>query len=145
MVTLSIIGNISARVNLATSQVFTCCTIILHFAFLTRIMFGPFSYFGVVTYHYAIRAYSVCFITMLTFSRVLKTIFILDFNRIAVVPEQKVMICMGCITFIFTLAYLLQEAVVRRIRGLDHFGRWYMSLYLGKVVCLNGILSYYKK
>ena len=108
-------------------------------------MFGPFTNLGVVAYHYGMRATSVSFITMLTFSRILKTLFILDFHRMATVPEEKVIICMGLVTFICTLAYLLQEAVVRRIRGLDHFSRWSISIYLGKVVCLNGslILLYY--
>jgi hypothetical protein len=139
MVTLSLNDNISAQVNLATSQVTSSCTLMIYFAFLLRIVFGPFTYFEVVTFHYAMRATSVSFITMLTFSRVLKTIFILDFHRIAVVPDRKVMIFMGWVTLICTSAYLLQEAVVRRIRGLDHFSRWSISIYLGKV-CLYGIV-----
>ena len=98
-----------------------------------RIMFGPFTYNGVVVYHYAIRVSIVSLLTMLTFNRVLKTLFILDFQRMSAVPEQKVMICMGLVTTIFTLAHLGEEAVTRRILGLDHFGRWYLSIYLGKV------------
>jgi hypothetical protein len=72
---------------------------------------------------------------MLSFNRVVKTLFILDFQRMASVYEEKVMICMGVFTSILTVAYVVQEAVVRRNRGLNHFASWYLSIYLGKVVC----------
>ena len=105
-----------------------------HFAFLWRIIFGPFTYYGIVTYHYGTRLISVSFITMLTFNRVLKAFFILDFQRISLIPENRVMSSLCFVTVICSLIYLLQETIVREIRGLNHFGRWSLSIYLGKVV-----------
>ena len=105
----------------------------IYLTLLIRIMFGPFTYNGLVVHHYAFRVSSVSLLTMLTFNRVLKTLFILDFQRMSAVPEQKVMICMGLVTSICTLAHLVEEAVTRRILGLDHFSREYWSIYLGKV------------
>ena len=104
-----------------------------------RVLFGPFHYYGVVFYHYASRATSVSFITMLTFNRVLMTLFIVDFSRMTAVPEKKVLIYMGLVTFIINVAYLLQEAVFRSLRGLEHFSRGSLSFYLGKVVRFYGI------
>ena len=71
---------------------------------------------------------------MLTFNRVLKTLFILDFERMTAVAEKKVMIWMGVVTSIGTLTHLVEEAVTRRIRGLDQFARLCTHVYLGKVV-----------
>ena len=125
---------ISARVNLRTSQIASSCTVILYLAFLFRILFGSFTHSGVVVFHYLTRATSVSFTTMLTFSRVLKTFLILDFHRMSLVPEHSVMICMHFVTVASTLVYLLQEAVVRKTRGLPNYGRWSVSIYLGKVL-----------
>ena len=125
---------ISARVNLATCQVASGFIIILYFAFILRIIFGAFTYYGVVTYHYGTRLTFVSFITMITFNRVLKALFILDFQRISLIPEHRVMSSLCFVTVICSLIYLLQEAIVREIRGLNHFGGWSLSIYLGKVV-----------
>ena len=102
-----------------------------------RILFGPFTYSGVVAWHYSMRASIASFLTMITFNRVVKILFILDFQRMSAVPEQKVMVCMGVVTSICTLAHLGEEAVTRWIRGLDHFPRMYQTLYLGKVLWLD--------
>ena len=107
-----------------------------------RVLFGPIQYYGVVFYHYASRATCVSFITMLTFTRVLMTLFIIDFSRMTALPEKKVLIYMGLVTFIINVAYLLQEAVVRSLRGLEHFSRGSLSFYLGKVVRFYGIWSF---
>ena len=109
-------------------------TLFVYFAFLVRIVFGPFPASGVVAFHYATRLGAVSFLTMLTFSIVLKTLFILDFQRLSLIPEQKVMNCFTAVTVFCSLIYLLQEAAVRHFRGLDHFGRWALNTYLGKVV-----------
>ena len=112
-----------------------------------RIIFGPFTYYGVVTYHYGSRLTFVSFLTMLTFNRVLKALFILDFQRISLIPEHRVMGSLCFVTAICSLIYLLQEAIVREVRGLNHFGRWSLSIYLAKVVfnySIPLINTYYK-
>ena len=108
--------------------------IILYLSLLARIMLGPFPYAGVVAFHYFQRVSMVSFLTMVAFSRVVKTMFILDFQRMLAVPEKGVMTCMGVVTFFCTSAHVVQEALVRRSRGLDHFGRMYFFSYLGQVV-----------
>ena len=75
---------------------------------------------------------------MLTFKTVLKTLFIIDFDRMAEVPEEKVMVWMVVVTSVCTLAHLGEEAILRNIRGLDHYSRQCYNIYLGKVV-LNGL------
>ena len=99
-------------------------------------MLGPFPYAGVVAFHYLERVGMVSFLTMLSFSRVVKTLFILDFQRVSAVQEKMVMTCMGVVTFFCTSAHVVQEALVRRSRGLHHFGRSYFFSYLGQVVFL---------
>ena len=76
----------------------------------------------------------VSFLTMLAFNNIIKTLFIIDFERMAAVPEGSVMVCMGVVTFISNVAHIVHEASVRRTRGLDHFGRTSFNIYLGKVV-----------
>ena len=112
----------------------SCCALFLYSVFLVRIVFGPFTYVGVTVYHYASRFTTVTFVIMLTFNRVLKTLFILDFNRMAAISEQQVLICMALVTSISSLGLLVQEAVTRRILGLDQYGRECTNVYLGKVV-----------
>ena len=126
--------NITAQVNLATCRVMSSCALSLYLPVLLRIFFGPFSYGGVVAYHYTTRVCIVSFLTMITFNKVLKTLFILDFERMTAVSEKKVMIWMGVVTSIGTLTHLVEEAVTRRIRGLDQFARLCTNVYLGKVV-----------
>ena len=134
MITLSISQNVTAKVNLATCQVVSCCTTFLYLGILLRILCGPFAYSGVVAYHYGTRVTMVSFITMLTFKTVLKSLFILDFDRMAAIPEQKVMVFMVLVTFLSNLVHIGEEVVIRNIRGLDHFGRFCFNVYLGKVV-----------
>ena len=112
----------------------SCCAISQYLGVLLRILFGPLSYGGVVAYHYTTRVCIASFFTMITFNIVLKTLFILDFERMTAVSEKKVMIWMGVVTSIGTLTHLVEEAVTRRIRGLDQFARLCTHVYLGKVV-----------
>ena len=69
---------------------------------------------------------------MMTFNRVLRTLFIIDFKRISLVSEERVMKLFGLVTLLTSVMYLLQEAAVRNFRGLNHFGRAF-GVYLGKV------------
>ena len=105
----------------------------LHIGFLLRILLGPFTYAGVVAVHYGSRFTVVSILHMHTFKTGLKTLFIIDFDRMAAVSEKKVMVCMWVFTSICTLAHLAQEAITRNIRGLDHYARWCFNTYLGKV------------
>ena len=125
---------ISAKINLATSHMTTVCTVIIYIALLLRIVFGPFPLYGVVAFHYSLRVANVSFIIMLTFNRIISALFIIDFDRMAAMPDRHVIIYLGAVTFIFTLAHVVQEAVIRRLRGLDHFARMSIFEYLGKVV-----------
>ena len=52
------------------------------------------------------------------------------------IPEKRVLIFMGMITFLCTSGHVVQEAQLRTSRGLDHLGRTYYYVYLGKVVPL---------
>ena len=126
--------HISAKINLATTHVSTVCTFISYMALLLRIVFGPFPLYGVVAFHYGLRVTTVSFIIMLSFNRIISALFIIDFDRMAAIPDSHVMICMGAFTFIFTMAHAAQEAVIRRLRYLDHFARMSIFEYLGKVV-----------
>jgi hypothetical protein len=74
---------------------------------------------------------------MLTFNRIISALFIIDFDRMTAIPERHVMISLGAVTFIFTVAHVVQEAVCRRLRGLDHFARMSIFEYLGKVVIIK--------
>ena len=112
----------------------TFCTVLLYVTLLVRIIFGPFTLFGVVAYHYGQRVTIVSLLIMLTFNRVITTLFIHDFQRMAAVPENTVMIWMAVVTMICTVAHVIQEAVVRDSHGLDHFARMDIFYYLGKVV-----------
>ena len=57
----------------------------------------------------------------------------IDFDRMSAVAERKVMIWMGAVTSFCTLTHMLEEAVTRNAKGLDHFARWCFNIYLGKV------------
>jgi hypothetical protein len=105
-----------------------------YLAFLGRIMFGPFPIPVVIALHYVSRATTVSFLTMLAFNRVVKTLFILDFQRMTAVPEKSVLISMGGVTFLCTSTHIVQEILARQSRGLQHFPRMFLSIYLGKVV-----------
>ena len=123
----------SAHLNVATCQVLSCCTVLFYLAILMRIMFGPFTYAGVVALHYWTRLTIVCFFSMLTFKTVLKTLFILDFQKMTSISEHTLMMWMWVVTGICTVAHLVQEAVLRHTLGLHHFGRICFNIYLAKV------------
>ena len=123
----------SALVNVATCQVVSYCTVVLFVAVLMRIVFGPFNYGGVVALHYWMRIVWSCTLSMLTFKTVLKTLFILDFQKMSSVPEHTLMTWMWVVTAICTMAHLVQEAVLRHTLGLHHFGRICFNIYLAKV------------
>ena len=99
---------------------------------MLRMLYGPLSLPAVVFAHYLMRLWTTIMMTMITFNRVLKTLFIIDFQRMSLVPEEKVMKLFGFITFLSSVLYLLQEVAVRYLRGLNHFGRNF-AVYLGKV------------
>ena len=124
---------VPANVNLAISKVFSICSLSLYLGFLLRIFVGPFPYAVVVAYHYGTRVTSVSFLSMLTFKIVLKTCFIIDFDRMSAIAEKRVMKLMVLSTSIFTIAHIVEEAVLRQSRGLNHFARWCFNIYLGKV------------
>ena len=124
----------SAHVNLAAYHTISCFLIVLFIGFLLRILLGPFSYAGVVAYHYSRRLWTMSIINMLTFKTGLNVLFIWDFNRMANISEKKVMTWMFLTTSISTLANLLEEALTRDNRGLNHFSRQCFNTYLGKVV-----------
>ena len=87
----------------------TVCTVLMYIALLVRIVFGPFPLYGVVAFHYGLRVTTVSFTIMLTFKRIISALFIIDFDRMAVIPDRHVMICLGDVTFMFTLAHVAQE------------------------------------
>ena len=115
---------------------------IQYFAILARIMLGPFPIPGVVALHYVNRATTVSFLTMLAFNRVITTLFVLDFQRMTAVPEKTVLISMGVVTFLCTSTHIVQEFLARQSRGLQHFPRFYISAFIGKVVLF---LNYIRK
>jgi hypothetical protein len=104
---------------------------------LARIMLGSFPVPGLIAFHYLNRATTVSFLTMMAFNRVLKTLFILDFQRMTAVPDKGVLISMGMVTFLCTSIYIVQEVLVRRSLGLDHFPRGHFYVYLGKVLIIG--------
>ena len=108
---------------------------VLHYLLiLARIMLGPFPVPGLVAFHYLSRATAVSFLTMLAFNRVLKTLFILDFQRMTAVPDKSVLISMGIVTFLCTSIHIVQEVLARRSLGLDHFPRAHLYVFLSKVI-----------
>jgi hypothetical protein len=108
--------------------------IIMYIGFLLRILLGPFTYEGVVAFHYGMRISVVSTLHMHAYKLGLSTLFILDFDRMVAVSETKVRVCMFVFTSFCTLVHLAQEAVTRNIRGLDHYSRLCFNTYLGKVV-----------
>ena len=122
-----------ATVNLTTCRIVSLLNVVLYAIFIIRILYGPFPLFVVVVHHYLTRLAFVSFLTMITFNRVLKTLFILDFQRISQIPEQRVVRWFGFVTAFASSFYLIQEAIVRNFRGLNHYGSWAISTYLGKV------------
>ena len=106
---------------------------------MLRMLWEPFTLPVVVFAHYLVRLWTTSLLTMMTFNRILKTLFIIDFKRISMVPEEKVLKLFAFVIFLMSVFYLLQEVIVRNLRGLNHFGRAF-GVYLGKVrykVCYN--------
>ena len=122
-----------AKVNVSSYQVLSFCTILLYLSILLRLLVGPFTYAGVVVFHYWTRITIVSFVTMLTFKTVLTTLFIIDFNRMTSIPEKRVLHCMWMVIFFVTLSHLVHEFTLRQTFGYHHFGRMCFNLYLGKV------------
>ena len=115
------------------SKIFAICSIGIFSAVLLRILLGPFSYSGVVAFHYWTRVTGTSFLAMITFKTLLRTCFILDFDKMSAISEELVIIVMGMFTSIFTIIFLVWEALLRQHLGLDHFARWCLNTYLGKV------------
>ena len=74
---------------------------------LNRLLLGPITLAGVVVMHYVSRIAMVSFLTMLTFKTVLKIFFVLDFDRIASMPERNVMMCLWAVNIMLTSAQVL--------------------------------------
>ena len=129
--------NISACVNLFTNRTFSLLMMLHYLAILARIMLGPFPVPGLVAFHYLQRATTVSFLTMLAFNRVLKTLFILDFQRMTAVPEKCILISMGMVTFLFTSLHIVQEVLARWSLALDHFPRGDFYDFLSKVIIIE--------
>ena len=124
----------SAQINLKLLEFVSIFFILLNLFLVFRIIFSPLPYLGIVAYHYLWRITMVSFMTMLTFKIVVKTLFILDFERMAMVSEQRMMMSMGAITTIIIVIHLAAEALLRNHRNLDHYARWCINVYLGKVL-----------
>ena len=99
-----------------------------------RFTIGPVSYLGIVAYHYIFRLSMVSFMTMLTFKIVVKTLFILDFERMAMVSEQRMMTAMGVFTTILIVIHSAAEAWLRNHRNLEHYARWCLNVYIAWVL-----------
>ena len=119
--------------NLMTCGVLTFLGGLANIGMLLRILLGPFPYFVVVAFHYWIRIITVSFVTMLSFKIVVQTLFILDFDRMAMVAEARMMFGMGACTTSLTLIHVVMEALPRNHRGLEHYPRWCLSVYISKV------------
>ena len=91
----------------------------------------------VVMCHYGTRITVVSFITMLTFKIFLKTLFIIDFDRMAAIPEKNVLVCLALVTTFCTTAHIAEEMFMRNYLGLDHFARFCFNIYLAKVGLKN--------
>ena len=124
-----------------TYQVVSCCIIVLHQIVILRILIGPLSYNVLVLYHYGVRITVISFITMITFKLFLKTLFIIDFDRMAAIPENNVLVCLALVTSFCTLAHIAEEMFIRNFLGLDHFGRFCFNIYLAKV----GLIIFLKR
>ena len=120
--------------NLTTSRIASTLTVFLYLIVILRILLGPLSVVVAIFHHYLMRLAAVSFLTMITFNRVLKTLFILDFQRISLVPEQRLIGLFAFVTIFTSTFYMVQEAVVRDFRGLNHYGSWALSIYIGKVM-----------
>ena len=129
--------NISALVNLSTNRVFSVLMMLHYPGILARIMLGPFPVPGLVAFHYLQRATTVSFLTMLAFNRVLKTLFILIFQRMIAVPDKSVLISIGMVTFLFTSLHIVHEVLAQRSLGLDHFPRGDFYVFLSKVIIIE--------
>ena len=127
---------ISAKVNLAICHVLSFCTICLYLGVLWRLLFGPLPYNFVVFYHYETRITLVSYLTMLSFKMVLKTLFIIDFDRTSTLADKNVIFCLASVTLFSNLILQGIEMIIRNIFGLDHFGRLCFNIYLGKVIII---------
>ena len=70
---------------------------------------GPFTYGGVVAFHYGVRIKTMSIIVILTFKTGLNILFIWDFDRIASIPELKVMAFMFVSTLVSTAAQIIDD------------------------------------
>ena len=111
----------------------TTCGIVLDFGLLLRIFNGPFPSFGAVAFHYGIRIIFVTLLTMLTFKIVVKALFILDFDRMTMIPENTIMCLLYACTTMASVSHVALEVLLRNHRGLQHYPRWCLVVYISKV------------
>ena len=86
-----------------------------------------------VGFHYLQRSQTAAFLFMLAFRVVIKLFFILDFERMSSVSETQVMISFSLITFVCTGLHLVHEYITRVERGLNHFPRLTVYVWLAMV------------
>ena len=115
--------------NVATCHVVSCGTVCIYVGILSRLLLGPITLSGVVVMHYVSRIAMVSFLTMLTFKTILKTFFVLDFDKMASIPEGNVMLCLWTVNILLTSAQVSAEVYMRHTRGLHHFGSLCLSTH----------------
>ena len=123
----------AAKINLTTYVVLACLGILMYLGMLLRILNGPFPYVGVVLFHYGSRIILVSLLTMLTFKIVIKSLFIMDFDRMAMIEEKTMLKGMAAFTTLVTGLHVGMEVFLRNHRGLEHYPRWCLSVYISKV------------
>ena len=82
--------------------------------------------------NYVFRITTVACLTMLTLKTILKTLFILNFNRMISISEEKVLKFFYAITSTCTLVYLMQE-IIRHTLGINYFARGCFNIYAVEV------------
>ena len=130
----------SARVNLSMCTVLTTCGIVLYFGLLFRILHGPLPSFAAVAFHYGIRIILVTLLTMLTFKIIVKILFILDFDRMTMIPESTIMCFLCACTTFSIVSHVALEVLLRNLRGLQHYPRWCLVVYISKVTTLQSCI-----
>ena len=82
-------------------------------------------------FHYIFKASAVSNLTNLTFKTIVKTLLLVDFEKMSDIPESFVNLGMFLVNLVSTMLYLVQEYSVREARGLEHYSRLEILKYLG--------------
>ena len=113
--------------------VLTASGIVLYSGLLLRILYGPLPSFGAVAFHYGVRIILVTILTMLTFKIIVQVLLILDFDKMTMIPENTMMSLLGATTAIAIVCHVALEILLRNHRGLEHYPRWCLVVYISKV------------